>query len=728
MKAGLATAASVAAVAIGSLTSPARGQAAEQDSTELSEVVVTGTKRDTSLQDADVSVTVLNSELIEQARLRDIRRVDDLVPNVQFNESGQLSNMFITIRGVESNPFIVNRAAVYIDGIPFRELTNAVLNHVESIEVLRGPQGALYGANSESGLILVRSRAPSAMPQGELRVTGSSFSGTGGVDVDGYYSQSLIDDQLTGSISAKYSDEASYRRNRAAGVDEPGNIGEQFVQGRLRWTPNDQLTVNATAYLLNINAPGMFDQDFFPVDRALYDASYGTYNNGDVSGPHNFFHDAPARTDEREHVAGVSARYDLGSGAIDAAFSYRRDDSSARGLDFDFSALPTAAGQEKQVESVWHGELRYTSPDHRAFQYITGVSMYRDAEKNTKATFVGPGTLDSYIAAPTQTRQLRDFSVFGTASYTPESLPKLTLGAGLRLDHARQASHQRAGDLDLGFGSVIHYTDASLHSTDKALLPRLSARYEPTDDTTLFATIAKGYIPGGFNLTATQKGVTDSDVLRYRPETMWSYETGVKWRTADHKLRLSGAVFYIESTNWQEIRVLTDEQGRPISSDFIGSSASMDSKGVELEASYEPTKALQISGNIGVANAKYKYLFNGQENLAGNRVKLVPEYDAMLAVRYELPQGFYGRVELDFTGKIQLDELNRVAQPAVTVVNLQAGYEADRWSVRVFVENLTNKRRFSGLVFENLAFGADGNYYGPLDAPRVLGVEVAMRF
>jgi iron complex outermembrane recepter protein len=728
MKPGLAAVASAVSVAIGNLSFSVPSAATEQSDAELAAVVVTATKRDTSLQDTDISITVLDAKQIDQARLRDIRRVDDLVPNVQFNESGQLSNVFITIRGVESNPFIVNRAAVYIDGIPFRELTNAVLNHVESIEVLRGPQGALYGANSESGLILVRSRAPSATPEGELRVTGSSYSGTGGVDLDGYYSQALIDDQLTGSISAKYSDEASYRRNRAAGVDEPGNIGQQFVQGRLRWTPNDQLTVNATAYLLNINAPGMFDQDFFPVDRVLYDTGYGTYNGGGVSGPHNFFHDAPARTDEREHVAGLSARYDLGSGTIDAAFSYRRDASNARGLDFDFSALPTAAGQEKQVESVWHGELRYASPDKRPFQYIAGIAMYRDAEKNTKATFIGPGSLDSYIAAPTQTRQLRDFSVFSTASYTPVSMPKLTLGAGLRLDHAKQASRQQAGDLDLGFGSVIHYTDATLHSTDKAVLPRLSARYEPTDDTTLFATISKGYIPGGFNLTATQEGVTDSDILRYRPETMWSYETGVKWRTADHKLRLSGAVFYIESTNWQEIRVLTDEQGRPISSDFIGSSASMDSKGVELEVSYEPMKRLQLSGNIGVANAKYKYLFNGQENLAGNRVKLVPEYDAMLAARYGLPQGFYGRVELDFTGKIQLDEMNRIAQPAVTVVNLQAGYETDRWSTRLLVENLTNKRRFSGLVFENLAFGTDGNFYGPLDAPRVLGVEVAMRF
>lgn len=100
-------------------------------------MTVTGTRRDTSLQDADVSVTVVDREMLNQARIRDVRQLDGVVPNVQFNESGQLGSTFTSIRGIESNPFIANRAAVYIDGIPLRD--HAVLNQVGSIEVLRGP-------------------------------------------------------------------------------------------------------------------------------------------------------------------------------------------------------------------------------------------------------------------------------------------------------------------------------------------------------------------------------------------------------------------------------------------------------------------------------------------------------------------------------------------------------------------------------------------------------------
>lgn len=135
-----------ALVGAGCIACPARAQPNEEASSP--EIVVTGQKREGTLQDSDTAVTVLDARAIDEARVRDFSQLDDLVPNVQFNQGGQLGNVFITIRGVESNPFIVNRAAVYIDGIPFRELTNAVLSQVDSIEVLRGPQGTLYGAGS----------------------------------------------------------------------------------------------------------------------------------------------------------------------------------------------------------------------------------------------------------------------------------------------------------------------------------------------------------------------------------------------------------------------------------------------------------------------------------------------------------------------------------------------------------------------------------------------------
>ena len=144
-----------AALIAASLLVPALPALAQQaDPATLDGVRVTGSKRDTPYLKSDLSVTVLDRQALKEAGVTEFRDLGKLAPNVKFNAMGQLSNMFISIRGIESNPFLVNRASVYIDGIPFRELSNAVLNQVESVEVLRGPQGTLYGANSESGLVL----------------------------------------------------------------------------------------------------------------------------------------------------------------------------------------------------------------------------------------------------------------------------------------------------------------------------------------------------------------------------------------------------------------------------------------------------------------------------------------------------------------------------------------------------------------------------------------------
>ena len=142
---------SVALVAASLLVPVVPAHAQSADATTLDGVVVTGSKRDTPYLKSDLSVTVLDRQALKEAGVTEFRDLDKLAPNVKFNVMGQLSNMFISIRGIESNPFLVNRASVYIDGIPFRELSNAVLNQVESVEVLRGPQGTLYGATANPG-------------------------------------------------------------------------------------------------------------------------------------------------------------------------------------------------------------------------------------------------------------------------------------------------------------------------------------------------------------------------------------------------------------------------------------------------------------------------------------------------------------------------------------------------------------------------------------------------
>lgn len=702
----------------------AEGDESGEPQVRSGDIIVTGTRRDTRLQDADMSVTVINRETLNQARIRDVRQLDAVVPNVQFNESGQLGSTFISIRGIESNPFIVNRAAVYIDGIPFRELSNAVLNQVQSVEVLRGPQATLYGANSESGLIVINTRAPTDDLMAEVRGTGTIFGGGASGTVDGFVG-TPITKTLSGSLAFKVLQGDSFLRNIQPGQPD-GKIGETFVQGRLKWTPTDRLTINATAYLLDTRAPGVFDQEYLPVDVDLYNRTYADlYNGGRKIGRFSYINDAPKRTDERERILGASASYKLSYGTLDAAMSYRRLKSDSKGLDFDFTALPTAAGQDYKDKDFWNFELRFASPANEPFNYIIGATHYRQDDERFQTTFVGPGTLDSYAPSPRQFAHARDWGAFASANWSPVQLPALTLSAGVRYDYAHRSAQQNAGQIDLGGGTMFVYRDASLSGDFEAVLPRFSVRYKVSPQLSLYANAAKGYIPGGFNLTAAQEALSDA-APRYSSETMWSREAGFKWQSADGKLRLAGAAFYIRSNNWQEIQ---DATGRIISSGYIGSSASMDSKGFELEASAEPTRGLTLTANFGLSDARYRDLqIDATTNAKGKRVKLVPTYDGYLAVRYQTPDGLYGRAEVSFTGKESLESLGRAMQPATQTVGVQAGYEADHWGLRLFVDNLTNVRRGTGLAFQNLGFGNDGNWYSPIGRSRQGGVELEWKW
>ena len=137
---------------------------------------------------------------------------------------------------------------------------------------------------------------------------------------------------------------------------------------------------------------------------------------------------------------------------------------------------------------------------------------------------------------------------------------------------------------------------------------------------------------------------------------------------------------------------------------------------------------LKLTANFGYTDASYTdFQISETENLSGLPVKLVPEYDANIAARYERSQGLFFRAELNLTGDKPLDERSRAVRDTVAIVNLQAGYGGDAYSLWLFADNLTNERVESGLAFENFS-GSDGNFYAPYDAPRIVGLELEARF
>ena len=704
----------------------AQTQTSAQPEPETAEdgIIVTATRAPALLSDTPVAATVLDEDFIRDARIDSLRQIDDYVPNVQFNQTGQVGGTFVTIRGIESNPFIVNRAAVYVDGIPFRELREQTLGNVEQIEVLRGPQGTLYGANTESGLIVIRTKQPSDSFEGEVTGSGFGFGNGIGGDLRLSLGGPLIADQLTASLVASYSHADSLVRNIASSIGEEGQLSEAFVQGKLRWTPSAAVTLDVIAQASQLRAPGLYEQEFLPIDRAVYDRNYAAaFNGGRRAGRFTLINDAPKRTAEDEVLLAGNLNIDFGRAVFDFNASWRDLQGDSQGTDLDLTALPGAAGANSDDDTFWNFEARLASPAGARINWLVGLNHYRSREGQVLASLLGPGGLDDFAPAPLQTARARDYAVFGQITVPLADTVRFT--AGGRYERAERDKQQEAGTLDLGPFGQFQFAAEDLTQSFEQFLPKATLDWRPAEPLLLYVTAAKGWIPGGFNLGAATSEVT-RDFSRYGAETLWSYEVGAKLTLLGGRLLASGAVFQIDADNWQEFNVLVNDQGQTISTNLITSDANIRSRGFELEVSGRPAPTLELAASLGYVDSVYtNYVFSAAQDFTGNRVRLVPEFDASLSGSWRPWKGLFVRGEIAASGNTPLNSENTVFQDAVVLLGAQVGWETEHWSLRLYAENITDQLVFNSAAFSNFAFGNDGTSYAGVAPPRVVGVQLS---
>jgi outer membrane receptor protein involved in Fe transport len=748
-------------------TSATQSTAADEVSKPVAyreEIVVTAEKRKEAIQEIPASVTVVTGQLLEQQRADNFQDLVPLVPGLSLT-SDRPGVTRVTLRGINTNG-VASTVGVYFDDVPFGSSSGLANGAVVSgdfdtfdmarVEVLRGPQGTLYGASSIGGVIKYVPNRPSTA-RFEARLLGSAeavkngdpgYSGTGMVNVplsdkvalrgSGFY---RFDSGFINSIG---NNPIPSLTNPAVNVVD-GTIVSNGLNsvdrfgGRLAalFKPSDRFSVDVAAQLQDINSDGSSIVDADPTSleplngspvqsrylRETNDTKYRVYS-GTVNwnlGPVSLESVTSYGTFEADFKVDAAIQSQLTGGpALASLVTFLFGDAETRPLS---AVLPQTTSTDKFAQ-----ELRLVSPKGKTFDWLLGgYYTHEDSAIKQKIQATEAGTATVATGVPTLADVSLDSNykeIAGFADATWHVTPRFDLSLGGRLSHNQQlASQVSDGPL---VGGHVEYEDVK--SSESPFTYSFAPRFELNKSSSIYGRIATGFRPGGPNVLPPG---APADVPRtYHSDKLTSYELGVKagGGTAD-KFALDLSAFYLD---WKDIQLFLVVNNFGIN----GNGGTAVSKGFELAASVFPASGLALSLNGAYTDGKLTQdtdpIVGGKD---GDPLPYVPKWSAALNADYEWTVKGSSRAyvggSLNYTGERTVEFSNRAADGSLrkaasfTTLNLRAGVYHGRWSVELYGKNLTDER---GVVSIDPAGPLPHGALGlSLIRPRTIGVSMGTR-
>ena len=626
-----------------------------QSELAIEEIVVTSRKREENPMDIPDAITVFGSEVIETANITSIRDFADLTPNLTITDHLRPGTQTMTIRGMTTVQNGELPVAFIVDGVnaPSMNFINQELVDIERIEVLRGPQGTLYGRGAVGGAINIVTKAPSD----EFEVKGKVSYGRGNSLLLGGTVSGPISDNVHFRLSASHRNEDGLIDNVGAGT-EADPVEEQSIQGRITFQPSDNLTIDLRGrylhgetggiYLVNVGTPTV-DDFSIPVSSNL---------NGE---------------DERDIGSGsVKIDYTFDNGmTLTSISAYSETDSFYFG-DGDFSTA-TVFAQDWEIDvKAFNQEIRLTSDSSNKLRWILGA-FYQDREDKEFTNFgtEGPGPSIGF-AFPGGAREIREresWAVFGHLDY--DITEKLTLSAGIRYDEE---------DNTTNFGQL----GITPNGTFSLWQPKVSLSYDWNDKLMTYVTFARGFRPGGFS---------NSSGLLYKNEVSDNFEIGTKAFLFDSRVRLSAALFYIDFSDQQHFFSRVTPAGVQR---FIINIAETTNIGAEVEIAFRVTENLNMNFGFGLTDTKIDD-FDGTGQFNGNDTPQVNDYSVNASAEYSAPISgpweFTGRVDFEHRGPVDWDLNNLVTTPEKDYLNLYAGIGNEKLTLYLYGRNVLGERQ-----------------------------------
>ena len=717
--------------------------AAQTSSDSLTEIVVTAQRRAERLQDVPAAITAMSGDTLNQMRLQGNADLAAYVPSLSFDVLGP-GETTLAIRGLGTSYGLEPAVSLYLNETPLDIRTDGFAGapdidffDVDRVEVLRGPQGTLYGSSSMGGAIriLTAQPDPSAFAV-NAEVGGSSMDGGGA----GYLTKSAVNLPLSSDAAVRivgafehvpgYIDQAAPGDYSVAQPELPvtarriNDVDLKSTRVIGVWKPTDALTIKPTFMLSEVDAR----------------------NNSD------YFTNLPEFTIAAYYPSPQTSRLEVGNLQVDYVFDIATLMSSTSVLSrdvqtqsdftlllaniapaFDIAYPPNYPETDFDTShnSGFVQEFRLTSPTDQALRWVGGAyfSHYRQhsTETSNSATFADAigQTTGPNLYSFDQSVIDQQTAVFVDLTY--KIMPRLEITAGERYYELRDSLE------NVQSGVLAAPSQPLVHAKASGNSPRLVLTYHPFDDTTVYATAARGYRPGGPNVgLPTGIGCTLNNAYSplYQPDTVWNYELGTKMEFLDRKLSIDVAGYRID---WKNVQQAVTDPGCGYL--FVANVGTAQSKGVEVEINFKPVESLLLSASGSYDHAEFTSIdaafLGAAAAQAGEAVPGVPRQKFNLG-------GEYTAVIADHTGYLRLDwsHLGNVpagfgydaVRPAYSALEAAVGVRTGHYDLSLYGHNLTNS---NGIV--EILEGATYNFGNTFNTqistpPRTLGIDLKMHF
>jgi iron complex outermembrane receptor protein len=714
---------------------PVHGAATPSNGGE--EIIVTATRRDESLQRVPVAVQAVSGEEFENRGLTNVLDIQYAVPSLTFKEGPTVNSSGFAIRGLGTlgfSPSVEQTIGLTIDEIPQGARGSGVTSLVDiaQIEVLRGPQGTLYGRNASAGLITIRSNAPDLDDvSARVRASYGSYNEAIGEAV---LNLPVVTDQFGLRFAGRVRHVGSYQTNltNGAGLNDSD---EWFIRGRARWQPTDRLSIDVIGETSRfkgdccIAALRDVDPNNTFVRAAIAAGVVPSENNDDVA----IDGDLPSILN-KNHGLVLEANYDAGAATITGLVGHR-EFFNQQSTDVDYSPLVASRNRQTNTRNADSQELRLTSnrPLFGVVDYVLGL-FHIDEDIFREQLLTGrPDTNDQTFVQSNSTAVFSQFNVHATDRLT------LVLGGRYNWDFVSQDDY-------VSVPSTVPLAFATGGSTkEERFIYRTALQYQWTPDLMVYASVASGYKAPAFSaISATTFGAQ----VPVKPETSTEYELGLRSQLLDHRLTLNLTLFDQDFTNFQAVTF------NPVNfNSELQNAGSARVRGIEWEIAFRPVRGLRLSLDGAYVDAQFTDFRSvrcsaiyasrlpgdcpgGFKDATGAPLPNAPRFTSNFMASYETPvsdrltmrfQGTYSyRSKVDFE---PTDDPFYV-QKGYGLLGLRVGIgdSNDRWTLSAYATNLLDTHYSTGLIVPPGSIGASTTRAVALETRRRVGVELQWQF